>query len=126
LLYPGEAAFYYDHVGGPSSHIKDSVWALYARAQLLWLACLRMHALPRSSTDPSSTINADVGEAGLYSLYSTSGPYERRTVSISEAEVAEFTVKAWIQTQEIEEVLDAHTCNLERAYLYHGREHLFT
>jgi hypothetical protein len=85
-----------------------------------------MRDLPRSSTDIYYTATADMAEAGLYSLYSTSGPYERRAISVSEAEIAEFTVKAWIQTQEIEDALDAHTCNLERAYLFHGREHLFT
>jgi hypothetical protein len=74
----------------------------------------------------SYTASAGMAETGLYSLYSTSSPYETRSITISEAEVADFTVKAWLQTREIEEALDAHTCNLERAYLFHGREYLST
>lgn len=126
MLYPGEAAFYYDQASDPTSHIKDSVWALYARAQLLWLACLRMRQLPRTSTDMPFHSGDDLDEAGLYSLSSVSNRYESRPIAISEAEFADFTIKAWLQTREIEEALDAHTCNLERAYLFHGREYLST
>jgi len=34
-------------------------------------------------------------------------------------------MNAWLESEAIERALDAHTCNVERAFIYHGREYLF-
>lgn len=122
VLFPGEAAMYYDQPSEPSSHVKESVWALYARAQLLWLACLRVRHLPSVATDAYGY--GTQGDLSATSLYSGSNTRDGRGGAISESEIADFAMKAWLQTREIEKALDAHTCNLERAYMFHGREYL--
>ncbi|EJC99066.1 uncharacterized protein FOMMEDRAFT_95074, partial [Fomitiporia mediterranea MF3/22] len=66
----------------------DTVWALYARAILLWHACLRIR-------------------------------------NVSDRERAVFAQSVWLEADAIENALDGHTCNTERAFLYHGREYLF-
>ncbi|KAG1751227.1 hypothetical protein EDB19DRAFT_1628599 [Suillus lakei] len=49
----------------------------------------------------------------------------RRTPSASEAEMARFGVNAWLEADALEEAFDAHTCGLERSFLFQGREFLF-
>jgi hypothetical protein len=34
-------------------------------------------------------------------------------------------MRAWMETETIEKALDRHTCNIEREFMYHGREFLF-
>ena len=34
-------------------------------------------------------------------------------------------MRAWLETEAIEKALGRHTCNIERAFMYHGREYLF-
>jgi hypothetical protein len=70
---------------------KDTVWALYLRAMLLWNACVRM----RSDT------------------------------SIGDLDRSNFAMQAWVETEEIEKALKWHTCGVEGAFMYHGREILF-
>ena len=36
-----------------------------------------------------------------------------------------FAMNAWLESEAIERALNAHTCNVERAFIYHGREYLF-
>jgi hypothetical protein len=72
-------------------HGKDTVWALYNRAMLLWNACVRI----------------------------------RHDTSISELEGRDFAMHAWMETEAIEKALGQHTCGIERAFMYHGREFLF-
>jgi hypothetical protein len=38
---------------------------------------------------------------------------------------ADFAMRAWMESEEIERLFEAHTCNVERAVFYHGREILF-
>ncbi|OCB87151.1 hypothetical protein A7U60_g5665 [Sanghuangporus baumii] len=66
----------------------DTVWSLYARAILLWHACLRIR-------------------------------------NVSERERAIFAQSVWLEADAIENTLDGHSCGIERAFLYHGREYLF-
>ncbi|KAF8271585.1 hypothetical protein EI94DRAFT_1720098 [Lactarius quietus] len=89
ILFPGESllsSHSQDGIGG-----KDTVWALYLRAMLLWNACLRVRCDPTFSDD-----------------------YR-----------AEFAMRTWMATEAIEKALQQHTCGIERAFMYHGREFLF-
>jgi hypothetical protein len=43
----------------------------------------------------------------------------------TEAEKAHFAIAAWLEADVIEAALDKHTCNLERAFIFQGREYLF-
>ncbi|KAG0701405.1 hypothetical protein DFH29DRAFT_927092 [Suillus ampliporus] len=49
----------------------------------------------------------------------------RRTTNLSEAEMARFGVNAWLEADALEKAFDAHTCGLERTFLFQGREFLF-
>ncbi|KAG1745927.1 uncharacterized protein EDB91DRAFT_1049694 [Suillus paluster] len=49
----------------------------------------------------------------------------RRTSSLNEAEMARFELNAWLEADALEKALDAHTCGLERTFLFQGREFLF-
>jgi hypothetical protein len=70
---------------------KNTVWALYLRAMLLWNVCVRM----------------------------------RQDASISHFDKRDFAMRAWIETEAIEEALQWHTCSVEKAFVFHGREILF-
>ncbi|KAH7911716.1 hypothetical protein BJ138DRAFT_1006003 [Hygrophoropsis aurantiaca] len=45
--------------------------------------------------------------------------------SATEAERARFGVNAWLEADRLEKALDAHTCSMERTFLFQGREFLF-
>lgn len=49
----------------------------------------------------------------------------RRTPSANDAEMARFAVDAWLEADALEQAFDAHTCDLERTFLFQGREFLF-
>lgn len=66
---------------------------------------------------------AHTNELGLYSLVTPEG---NLTNASPESDMSSFVMRTWLQTKEIEEALDAHTCGVERAFLFHGREHLST
>ena len=86
-IFPGENLM--DLLPSPPSASKlDTVWALYARAILLWHACLRIR-------------------------------------NVSDRERALFAQSVWLEAEAIENALDGHSCGIERAFLYHGREYLF-
>ncbi|KAI0822302.1 hypothetical protein BC628DRAFT_1327700 [Trametes gibbosa] len=94
LLFPGESLAIADGPGDPpavSPPEKDSVWALYARAMLMWNSCIRMRADP----------------------------------SLPDFEKAAFAVEAWKEIDAIEDALKRHTCEIERSFLFQGRELLF-
>jgi len=48
-----------------------------------------------------------------------------RDSRISESEKAEFSVKAWIGADALENALGRHTCDLDRAFLFQAREYIF-
>ena len=70
---------------------KDTVWALYLRAMLLWNACVRM----------------------------------RHNTTTGDLDMSVFAMRTWMETEAIEEALNQHTCGIERAFFFHGREFLF-
>ncbi|KZP33462.1 hypothetical protein FIBSPDRAFT_773133 [Athelia psychrophila] len=43
----------------------------------------------------------------------------------TDAERARFGMAAWLEVDELEAALNGHTCGLERAFLFQGREYLF-
>ncbi|KAI0044523.1 hypothetical protein FA95DRAFT_1562170 [Auriscalpium vulgare] len=89
ILFPGEALLplqYFDAAAG-----KETVWALYIRAMLLWNSCVRF----------------------------------RGDASHSDADRSAFAMRAWLESEAIERLLDRHSCGVERAWLYVGREYLF-
>nr|BCA90180.1 hypothetical protein PC_1229 [Pleurotus citrinopileatus] len=43
----------------------------------------------------------------------------------SNAQKAQFAISAWLEADLLEQALSRHTCNLERAYIFQGREYLF-
>lgn len=49
----------------------------------------------------------------------------RCTPSANEAEMARFGVDAWLEADALEQAFNAHTCDLERTFLFQGREFLF-
>ena len=49
----------------------------------------------------------------------------RHDPGANEAEMARFGVNAWLEADTLEKALDAHTCGLERTFLFQGREYLF-
>ncbi|KAJ7367084.1 hypothetical protein DFH08DRAFT_679593 [Mycena albidolilacea] len=90
LLFSGEAMVHSPSmIHAPSP--KDTIWALYDRAFLLWHACIKMR------NDKSAPV-LDKGQ---------------------------FAVKAWLEADAIEEALNRHTCGIERAFIFLGREYIF-
>ncbi|KAF9071182.1 hypothetical protein BDP27DRAFT_1219488 [Rhodocollybia butyracea] len=49
----------------------------------------------------------------------------RADTSMSDVQKGEFAVKAWLETDAIEMALNKHTCGIEKAYIFQGREYLF-
>ncbi|KAE9405655.1 hypothetical protein BT96DRAFT_915878 [Gymnopus androsaceus JB14] len=49
----------------------------------------------------------------------------RTDTSMSDVEKGQFAVKAWLETDAIEKALNKHTCGIEKAYIFQGREYLF-
>ena len=49
----------------------------------------------------------------------------RGTESQSTGVMAQFAVRAWLETIEIEKKFNSHTCAIEKTFLFHGREFLF-
>lgn len=57
-------------------------------------------------------------------MYANINPVASHQGAISDSELAGFAMKAWLQAEEMEAALNKHTCNLERAFLFQGREFL--
>ena len=38
---------------------------------------------------------------------------------------ADFAIKSWLEADRIEEALNRHTCGIEKAFIFQGREYLF-
>jgi hypothetical protein len=49
----------------------------------------------------------------------------RSDASATDAEKAQFAVTAWLEADALEEALNKHTCGIERAFIFNGRESLF-
>ncbi|KAH0832014.1 hypothetical protein J3R83DRAFT_12919 [Lanmaoa asiatica] len=49
----------------------------------------------------------------------------RHDPDVSEVEMARFGMDAWLEADVLEKALDSHGCDLERTFLFQGREYLF-
>ncbi|KAJ8520701.1 hypothetical protein ONZ45_g2523 [Pleurotus djamor] len=49
----------------------------------------------------------------------------RGAENVSNSQKAQFAISAWLEADFLEQALSKHTCNLERAYIFQGREYLF-
>ena len=49
----------------------------------------------------------------------------RADAMLSHPEKAQFAVAAWVELDNIEEALNRHVCDMERSFVYQGREVLF-
>jgi hypothetical protein len=49
----------------------------------------------------------------------------RHDANFSDLDRRDFAMRAWIETEAIEEALEWHTCSIERAFMFNGREYLF-
>lgn len=49
----------------------------------------------------------------------------RRAEGALDADKAQFAVKAWLEADALEASLNKHTCGIERAFIFIGREYIF-
>ncbi|SRR6266404_7355509 len=49
----------------------------------------------------------------------------RNDTTVSDHTRTEFALRTWMETEAIEKSLQQHTCGIEKAFMYHGREYLF-
>ncbi|KAF8644423.1 hypothetical protein AX16_008483 [Volvariella volvacea WC 439] len=49
----------------------------------------------------------------------------RKNPNVSDTVKSDYTMKAWIEADTIEEALNQHTCSIERACIFQGREYIF-
>ncbi|KAJ7189857.1 hypothetical protein GGX14DRAFT_484326 [Mycena pura] len=49
----------------------------------------------------------------------------RNDVSAPVAAKGQFAIKAWLEADAIEDALNRHTCGIERAFIFQGREYIF-
>ncbi|KAJ7176007.1 hypothetical protein C8R46DRAFT_1080390 [Mycena filopes] len=48
-----------------------------------------------------------------------------RSPSITVTDKGQFAIKAWLEADAIEEALNKHSCGIERAFIFQGREYIF-
>ncbi|KAL4267571.1 Zn(2)-C6 fungal-type domain-containing protein [Pleurotus pulmonarius] len=80
-----------------------------------------------NSPDPHSPSPKDTIWAlhdRLYLLWHSCMRARTNTITSNEQK-AQFARSAWLEADSLEQALSRHTCNLERAYIYQGREYLF-
>ncbi|KAJ7442636.1 hypothetical protein FB451DRAFT_1057345 [Mycena latifolia] len=49
----------------------------------------------------------------------------RNDTSASLTDKGQFAIKAWLEADALEQALNRHTCGIERAFIYQGREYIF-
>lgn len=49
----------------------------------------------------------------------------RGEVNVSDPVKAKYAMAAWMESCELDDLLDKHTCDLERAFIFIGREFLY-
>ncbi|KAJ6621869.1 hypothetical protein B0H10DRAFT_2016158 [Mycena sp. CBHHK59/15] len=84
------------------------------------------HNLDLFISDPSNYALLFSGEAVVTSPSASAKDtiwalYDRSTV----AEKGQFAIKAWHEADTIEDALNRHTCTIERAFIFQGREYIF-
>jgi hypothetical protein len=84
---------------------KDGVWALHARATLLWASCALHLYMPTSGPGTGQAASAGA-------------------LPTDEAR-AEFAVEAWTEAQSIEDTLSRHMCGPHSEMVYTAKEYVF-
>ncbi|KZO96775.1 hypothetical protein CALVIDRAFT_97979 [Calocera viscosa TUFC12733] len=114
LLFPGETLLRSQRYAPYfTRHPRDSVWAVYARLALLYGACWRFFSPQASAARPESRPGRAKPAANDAAL------------PRSEGARAEFAYRAYVETLELEDILNQHGCAGERTTLFQGREFLF-
>jgi hypothetical protein len=49
----------------------------------------------------------------------------REEVNVSDPVKAKYAIATWMESCELDDLLDKHTCDMERAYIFIGREFLY-
>ncbi|TFY80459.1 hypothetical protein EWM64_g3551 [Hericium alpestre] len=86
---------------------------------------------PGDTLTPHAYPGAGLGKETVWALYIRSMLLwhsclrVRQDETISATEKSDFTLRAWLETEEIEKALNRHTCGVERAFFFVGREYLF-
>ncbi|KAI5835187.1 hypothetical protein K523DRAFT_292090 [Schizophyllum commune Tattone D] len=96
VFFTGESSIYSMRPAS-ASLAKETVWALFERSFLLWNATILMVMRTRS-------------------------PLTR----MSDVEKAHFAISVNQEADAIEAALRGHTCEIERAFLFHSRDYLFS
>ncbi|KAG9034443.1 hypothetical protein FRB95_013240 [Tulasnella sp. JGI-2019a] len=116
VLLPGEELY----ASRPQVDImfsgKESTWALHGRTMLLWYACVAQIAAIKKAA-PISFLNGNVN-GGL--------SFTPEQLAAAGPDHADFAMRAWMESLAIEEALNEHTCDGEKATMYQAREILFT
>lgn len=79
----------------------------------------------------SSANVPDLPENSIWALYMRSMLLwhscvcARQDPSLNDEDKARFAVDVWRETDAVEEALGRHTCGIERAFMFQGREYLF-
>ncbi|KAF9519741.1 hypothetical protein BS47DRAFT_1288133 [Hydnum rufescens UP504] len=84
----------------------------------------RLFGTPQMQVDLAAKHSIWALQARCHMLY-TSCLSVHHDESISEYDKGQFAVQAWLETEQIKQMLDSHTCDIERANLYFGRQILF-
>ncbi|KAG9034438.1 hypothetical protein FRB95_013235 [Tulasnella sp. JGI-2019a] len=116
LLLPGEELYATRPEVDTSFSGKESTWALYGRTMLLWYACVSQIAAIKMAA-PISFFNGNMN-GGL--------SFTPEQLAVAGPDHVDFALRAWMETLAIEESLNEHTCDGEKATLYQAREYLFT
>ncbi|TRM64026.1 hypothetical protein BD626DRAFT_568626 [Schizophyllum amplum] len=96
VLFTGESSIYTMRPD-QAPRAKDTVWALFERSFLLWNAAILMVMRTRSPL-----------------------------TKMSDVEKAHFAISVNQEADVIENALRAHTCDIERAFLFQSRDYLFS
>lgn len=49
----------------------------------------------------------------------------RGEVNVSDPAKAKYAMATWMESCELDDLLDKHTCDIERAFIFIGREYLY-
>ncbi|KAJ6585157.1 hypothetical protein B0H19DRAFT_1108565 [Mycena capillaripes] len=113
---------------------------LLAAAHSAYSSANRVHTVRLFIADPSNYALLFSGEAMVHSpsakdtiwaLYERSFLLwhacikMRNDTTAPVADKGQFAIKAWLEADAIEEALNRHTCGIERAFIFHGREYIF-
>ncbi|KAG8996580.1 hypothetical protein FRB94_014287 [Tulasnella sp. JGI-2019a] len=116
VLFPGEKLYASRPEVEALFSGKESTWALHGRTMLLWYACVTQIAAIKNAA-PISFLNGNVN-GGL--------SFTHEQLAAAGSDHADFAMRAWVESLAMEEALNEHTCDGEKATMYQARETLFT